>query len=113
MPISSYRKLHETITGAATVYSLRWNAGLAYGNNSFHIEWTGTLSGALSIWRSNKAEPDLTDDDDWVEDTGPTWVQPAGAAGKEFFDIQGQNALHVRIKYVNASGTGTISCWVA
>ena len=76
---------------------------------SIHLRWTGTIAGTLSLWYSNKREPDLTTDTDWVQDTSITLTNPAGAAGSTFMDTTNTSARLRRLKYVNASGAGTLT----
>lgn len=81
-------------------------------NVSYHHEWTGTPSGAFSFWISNKPDPGIADDTDWVEltlATPPT--DPAGSAGKTAVDLNQIPYRWIRAKYVNASGSGTWSSW--
>lgn len=93
---------------SGTVYSLPWSANV-YG---LHVESTGTLSGTLTCWTSDKPEPDLTDDDDWVQDTGFSPTNPAGAPVKFRDDVNNSNARWKRLKYVHGSGTGKLFGYV-
>lgn len=83
-------------------------------NPSYHLEWSGTPTGTFTIWGSNKENPILTSDADWFNPTlAVAIVQPAGSASKDFVDLTSWPFRKVRVKYVNASGTGTINAYVA
>ena len=78
---------------------------------SWHFVWTGTPTGTFTLWYSNKPDASAADDTDWVQDTGFPASNPAGSASKAFIQVAGAAGLRVRLKYVNASGSGTIKCW--
>jgi hypothetical protein len=61
---------------------------------------------------SDKPNPDQTNDNDWVQDTGFAPTNPAGSAGKMRDDTGNAKAYRKRIKYVNASGTGLLTGFV-
>lgn len=83
-------------------------------DSSFHLTWAGTPTGVWTVWVSNKASPGLSDDTDWVQLTLAVAInQPAGAAGKDFVDLAGLPSGFARMKYVNASGTGTVHAYPA
>lgn len=99
------------VTGVATFYSDMWTGedGDGYG---LHVEYTGTPTGTFSLWVSDKPNPNQANDNDWVQDTGFAPVNPAGAAGKFRDDTAVSKGYRKRLKYVNASGTGTVAAWV-
>lgn len=78
---------------------------------SIHLVWSGTPTGTFTLWYSNKPVPGLAADTDWVQDT--TWAptNPAGSASKAFYTLGNLTATRVRLKYVNASGSGNILGW--
>lgn len=77
---------------------------------SYQLSWTGTPTGTFAVWVSNKFLPDTTTDNDWVQlSLAVAIVQPAGAASKDIADISAAPFMHMRLKYVNASGSGTIT----
>lgn len=78
---------------------------------SFHCVWTGTPTGTFTLWYSNKPNADASSDTDWVQDTTFSPTNPAGSASKSFVTVGNLTALRVRLKYVNASGSGTIAAW--
>src|SRR6185503_3560714 len=77
----------------------------------YHFEWTGTPTGTLTLWRSNKTNPDLSSDADWIQVTSFTPTNPAGSASKFGDEITFTNFKLYRFKYVNASGSGTLFCF--
>lgn len=87
-----------------TVYSDPWSAD-TYG---LHVEYTGTLTGALTQWVSDKPDPDRTSDDDWIEDSAFTPTDPAGSPGKFRDDVTNSNARWKRLKYEHSSGSGKL-----
>lgn len=80
---------------------------------SVHLVWTqtvATLTGTFTLWYSNKPNADLANDTDWVQDT--TFPAPSvSGTGKAFINISAVGASKVRLKYVNATGSGTLQCW--
>jgi hypothetical protein len=77
-----------------------------------HFSWTGNPTGTLSFWVSDKPQPSLADDTDWVQEaTAYTAVNPAGSASKAEHDITSTHRWK-RFKYVNASGSGTLYGYV-
>lgn len=104
---SAQEKLGEAVTSTNTYYGLPVRPHGA-GRFSHHLGWTGTPAGTLTLWYTNLASPGLASDADWIQDT--TWapVNPAGSAGSTFVTTGNVAAAWVRVKYVNASGTGTL-----
>lgn len=105
---SNQMELGEAVTGAATFYGLKVRLPRRDGRFSVHLGWTGTPTGTFTLWFSNLPNPGEADDSDWVQDT--TWAptNPAGSAGKSFVTTGNLAGEWVRVKYVNASGTGTL-----
>lgn len=96
------------VSSTNTYYSQVWHAhhATAYSLTQYY---TGTLTGTFTLWYTDKRNPNLANDDDWVQDTTFSPTNPAGAAGK-FGDQAGSfPALKKRLKYVNASGSGTLT----
>lgn len=98
------------VSSTDTYYS-----GLFGGNDApvfgLHFQWTGTPTGAFTLWKSNKPDPDESDDADWVQDTSVTFSDPAGSASKAALEVGNAGFRFYRVKYVNASGSGTVSLW--
>lgn len=122
--MSTYSNFNTQDTGAAG----RMSEGVAvtgsntyYGNpisgknsSGFGIEfiWTGTPTGTITHWISNKPNPSLADDSDWVqESTLFTAVNPAGSASKSQHTLAHHGGLK-RFKYVNSSGSGVFYAYV-
>jgi hypothetical protein len=78
---------------------------------SFHLVWTGTPTGTFTLWYSNKPNADASSDSDWVQDTTFSPTNPAGSASKGFYTVGNLCAERIRVKYVNASGSGTLIGW--
>lgn len=99
------------VTGTNTYYSTKWTA--QWSDIFAHtVQWTGTPAGTLTLWMTDKEAPSEADDSDWVQDTTYSPTNPAGAAGKFRDNVANGAARWVRIKYVNASGSGTIFGYV-
>jgi hypothetical protein len=99
------------VTSTNTYYSKMWTGEDAWGYD-LHVEWTGTPTGTLSLWVSDKLNPDETTDNDWVTSTEVTLTNPAGSASKFRVATNVSPAYRKRLKYVNASGSGTLFGYV-
>lgn len=100
------------VSGTNTYYSKMWTGKNADGYG-LTVHYTGTMTGTFTLWMSDEAFPSEADDTDWVEDTSFAPVDPAGSDGKFRDDTSGAKAWRKRLKYVNASGSGTIFADVA
>lgn len=100
------------VSGTTTYYSRIWSGEDSDGQ-SMSVFYTGTPTGTFSLWHTNKPGPDESNDNDWIQDTNFAPTNPAGAAGKFGDDAGNSKAYRKRLKYVNASGTGTIQAYVA
>lgn len=84
---------------------------------SFQVEWTGATPVVTeTVWASNKPNPDLSDDSDWVDVTSTiAAVNVTGNSGKGMVDIPPAENLYdkYRLKFVNASGTATVTIYAA
>lgn len=101
-----------TMTSTNTVYSDVWT-GLAADGYGLTLFWTGTPTGTFTLWMTDKPNPSLADDSDWIQDTTFSPTNPAGAAGKFRDDTNTAKSWRKRVKYVNASGTGTLTGFVS
>lgn len=99
------------ISGAGTFYSDV--IGPRVSGWGYHFDWTGTLTGTFTLWRSNKRSPDLTNDNDWIQITSFIPSNPAGAPGKFGDEVSFTHFKNYRFKYVNASGAGTLFCFAS
>lgn len=104
----------EGVAVAATVYSTAWSITNGDGF-SLQVEWTGTPTGNLQLWYSNKRLPDVADDDDWIQDTtfGTAGnVALGGAAGKFGDNVGNAKAKWWRFKLATGGSSGTLFGWV-
>jgi hypothetical protein len=96
-----------------TIYSERFS--LKQGSLfSLHLEWTedsASLTGTFTIWESNKPDPDPDSVTDWVQNTDITFTAVSGA-GSEFINVGNAAARFYMVRYVNATGAGTLQCWI-
>lgn len=77
---------------------------------SVGVATSGTLTGTWTLWGSNKMDPNTASDTDWTDLTALiTPTNPAGAATKWTINSVNTRMRRVRLKYVNASGTGTLT----
>lgn len=100
------------VSGTPTIYSELWTGDESDGYG-LTVFTTGTLTGTFTLWMTDKIAPILTSDADWVQDTGFVPTNPAGAAVKFRDDAGNTKAKWKRLKYVNASGTGSLEGYVA
>lgn len=94
------------VTGANTYYSDL--IGMDQLNRGYHFWWTGTPTGVLTRWESDKEDPILTSDADWVADATFAPTNPAGAAASFRGVTIARPARWVRYKYVNSAGSGVL-----
>lgn len=99
------------VSSTSTFYSDVFT-GLGADGYGLQLQWTGTPNGTFTLWMSDKLNPGLADDTDWVQDTTFAPTNPAGAAGKFRDDASNSKSLRKRIKYVNSSSAGTLFGWV-
>jgi len=101
------------VSGTTVYYSDRSQInGLA--DSSYQLQWTGTPNGTFIVQVSNKPDPINTTDADWITlPLSVAIVQPAGSASGDLVDLAGCPFKWVRLKYTNASSTGTIFAWFA
>lgn len=74
-------------------------------NSGLEVNYTGTPTGTISVMASNSGLNfyDLTFD--------PSLTQPAGSAGGYLIDLNQYPFKYIMIKYVNASGTGSLTVY--
>jgi hypothetical protein len=110
--VATYGQSLDTTTNA-TVYSEPWR--LSAGSVcSTHIEFAGgsSLTTVVTLWVSNKYEPDEADDDDWVN-TGVSYTGiTTGTSGKEAQALGNAGFKWYRLKLATSNGTGKVSAWV-
>lgn len=95
------------VSSTNTYYSSKIS-GSAY--LSLQLAWTGTPTGTFTVQGSDKVAPVESTDTDWFTIT-PTQApaNPAGSATATSGRVNEFNCLWKRVKYVNASGTGTLT----
>jgi hypothetical protein len=100
------------VTGTNTYYSAPSDLrGLSMP--SYDLYWTGTVAGTFSVMVSNKPSPSMANDADWKTlALGTAIVQPAGSAAGDYIDLAPFPFRWVRLKYVNASGSGNVFAYV-
>ena len=94
-----------------TVYSQAFNCDEAWAG---HLEWTGTLTGTITLWYTNKQNAiGAATDAGWTQAPAGdfTGVALAGAYGNNNHGGTKPFAA-IRYKYVHSSGTGEIYGWV-
>lgn len=101
-----------SVSGTPTIYSDMWSGEDADGYG-LTVFTTGTLTGTFTLFMTDKPQPSLADDTDWVQDTTFAPTNPAGAPVKFRDDAGNAKASKKRLKYVNASGTGIITGFVS
>lgn len=99
------------VSGTTTYYSKMWTGLDSYGYD-LQVAWTGTPTGTFTLQVSDKPNPVETTDADWVTSTEVTVVNPAGSASQFRVATVASPAYRKRLKYVNATGTGTITGYV-
>jgi hypothetical protein len=102
------------VTGANTYYSKRIPMTPRSTGVSWHFEWSGTPTGTLTLWGTNKdlqgVQADAAADTDWVQITSFAPTNPAGSASKYGDTSSMAHFRFLRFKYVNSGGTGVLSC---
>ena len=100
-------KIYDEVSPTGTTYSNKFslkNASLF----SLHIINSG-LTGTLTLWVSNKPNPDAAVAD-WVEETGVTFTALAGAS-TEFLNAGNVAGRWYKVRYVHTSGTANMEIW--
>lgn len=99
------------VSSTNTYYSKMWSGGDTE-SYSLQVVWSGTPTGTFTLQVSDKPRPDETTDTDWVTSTEVTVVNPAGSASQFLVSSIASPHMRKRLKYVNASGSGTITGFV-
>lgn len=74
-------------------------------NIGLEITWTGTPTGTISILASESGN------NFYPLSFSPAITQPAGSAGGYLIDLTQLAFRYYAVKYVNASGSGTLTVW--
>jgi hypothetical protein len=100
------KSVSGTMTGTATINSIATNIS-NLDNVSIQISWTGTPTGTISVLSS-------VDGTNYVTVMSTSDIgQPAGVAGGYLISLNQMPFPWVRLQYVNASGSGTLSAWIS
>lgn len=75
-------------------------------NIGVQISWTGTAVGVIEI------DCSIDGTNYFALSFGPALTQPAGTAGGYLVNLTELPYPLIRVKYTNASGTGTLSVWI-
>lgn len=95
----------QAVTGANTYTSPSVNIQ-NLDNINVKVSWTGTIAGVLSVLQSQ-------DDITYSALANPTWPNLVSGDGTFQMNLQQLSGIYLKLKYVNASGTGTLSASVA
>lgn len=106
-------KNDNVMTGTSTIYSERISCkqGSMLSLHISNTETSATVTGTITLWQSNKPDPDPDSVTDWIQNTDVTFTAVSGA-GSEFINIGNAAARFYMVRYVNATGAGVLSCWV-
>lgn len=109
--VDNATSIEGVVNPFATVYS---NAFTCDNSWAGHLEWTGTLSGTITLWYTNRVDALNS-----ATDAGWTQAPVGDFAGVSLGGAAGNNShsgnkpfLAIRYKYVHSSGTGTLYGWV-
>ncbi len=106
---------HLTSGVAVSATNTYYSAKISGSNYlSLQLAWTGTPTGTFTVQGSDKEIPNEASDTDWYSIT-PTQApsNPAGSAAATSGRVNEFNSRWKRIKYVNASGSGTLTGYAA
>lgn len=93
-----------TMSGTNTIYSNIVDVS-KMDNIGLEINWTGTPTGTITINGSNSGV------NFYPLTFSPILTQPSGSSGGYLIDLSGYPFKYIMIKYVNASGSGSISVY--
>lgn len=97
----------DGVTASGTQYSKKMLPSRE-GHLGFTIESTGTVTATLTLWYSDEENPSEASDTDWVQDTSWSPTNPAGAATKVKYVVEGLRARWARVKSVTSGGAGNL-----
>lgn len=94
------------MSGTNTIYSNVQTVTQQH-NIGLEVTWTGTPTGTISVLASESGN------NFYPLTFNPPLIQPAGAAGGYLIDITQLAFRYYAVQYVNASGSGNLTIWVA
>lgn len=100
-----------TVGGAAATYYSSIMDTIGQSGLGVEVQTTGTLTGTWTLWFANRDNPDLEDDDHWVQETTFSPTNPAGAATHWGFHLSNGHSRYWRLKYAPTSGSGALLAW--
>jgi hypothetical protein len=92
-----------TMSSTDTIYSQIVDVS-KMDNIGLDVSWTGTPTGTLSVTVSNTGLPTFS-----ALTFSPALAQPSGSAGYMTIDLNQLPYKYICLKYVNASGSGSLS----
>lgn len=100
------------MTGTSVVTSTPTQIG-SFSHITYQCVWTGTPNGAWSVEVSNSYDP-LRGTGTWtpLTITDLSTLDPAGAASDCVIELE-LGESWIRLKYTNASSTGSLDVWVS
>lgn len=102
----------KAASGTSTYYSTVWKGDRDFG---LTVVTSGTLTGTWTLWATDNPNASEADDTDWVDSSSHAdfvETNPAGSTTKWRVNSVLMRAAKLRLKYVNASGTGTLYAYV-
>lgn len=109
VPFNPNTALSGTLTGAMastnTIYSNIQDISNT-DNQGLEITWTGTPTGTISVYCSESGV------NFYPLTFNPVLNQPLGSAGGYLVNLNQIPWRYIYIKYVNASGSGSLTIWI-
>lgn len=101
-----------SMTGTSVITSSGQNVQ-NYDNIGLEVTWTGTPTGTLVIQGSVSAGVKEATTVTYYDLTfNPALAQPSGSAGGYLINLSGLPYPYIRVKYTNASSTGTLNVYI-
>ncbi len=84
---------------------------------SLHLQWSGTPTGAFTLFQSNLPQPGLNKTKGWVpvptSEVDFTGKDPVGSASASFVNISAVSGCRYLLVYTHATGTGVLDVFSA
>lgn len=103
----------KAVSGTTTYYTDKFSMlkGSLFSLHMIATETQATLGGTYTLWESNIPNADPTADTDWVQNTDVTFTAVASGV-TQLLTVGNAAARWYRVKYVNATGEGTLDIWL-